>query len=137
MRSFAISSPSIAEPVIECRKARPPSTVLVSVTLPRAAAIAGDDVFPDSVFVPLSLTPPPGFLLVLATGQRSGCMRAAITMREQAAAYGGGHLRAAQRSQGWQRDPAGTIRGRLLLKGLQRRVRGAGRKKDGRVLVTG
>jgi hypothetical protein len=139
MRSCAIRSPSIAKPVIECRKVGPPRKVLVSVTFPRAAATTTvNGAVPDLGLKPLSLTPPPVSLLVSATSQRDGELRAAVPMREQTAGYGGGHLRAAQRSQGWQRDPAGTIRGRLLLKGLQRHgARGAGRKKGGRVLVTG
>ena len=114
-------------------KVEAPSLALVlSISLRTGAAVvaAGDDdaALPCFAVSCLSLAPPTMLLLLVwAAGQRDGGMRAEVPMRRRTAAYGGGHLRAAQRSQGWQRhsagyDPRGQA-GRLLLKGGDREGR--------------
>lgn len=109
--------------------------MLVSIEVPRATTIVdggggggGDD--GNWAYAVLDPTPPlPSIPLVLAAGWLSSGLRAALLpMREPTAADGGGHLRAAQRSQGWQTRRGGDDPGPDGAKGdgYRCRVRGPG-----------
>src|SRR4051794_23268748 len=98
--------------------------------LKEAAGPAGGDASTPALLSSLqrsdSWSPPTKLVFAgSAAGQGRGGSETGVPIRVRMAADGGGHLRAAERSQGWQRDPAGMVRGGLVLKRVrQRRWRG-------------